>query len=77
MRRLGFIRRERNCYGGSIRMTAEEITEREQSRKRYCAQIEQKCRTLDTYPERDISGIPWLTKSASNYQPRPEIRREW
>lgn len=58
-------------------MTAEEITEREQAIERYCALIERWCRKLDANPDRAIGGLPWLTKSGAQYEPRPEIRREW
>lgn len=58
-------------------MTTEEITDREQACERYVEMIERKCRELDHEQDRQIDGLPWLTRSGSDYAAKPEIRREW
>lgn len=58
-------------------MTTEQTTERDEARERYCTKLERQCRERDHDPNRQIDGLPRLTRSGSDYASRPEIRREW
>ncbi len=58
-------------------MTLQEIAEREEALRRYCAWIDQQCRELDGNPDRVITGLPWTTRQSSEHAQRPEMRNDW
>lgn len=58
-------------------MNTEDITEKEQALELYCSKLENLCRRLDSEPDRKIEGLPWVTRNGLQYEPKPEIRRDW